>query len=56
MVDIMSEMKIGWAPITPMIEEKNILEDWIAHILAFTGKGIDYSKYTIVADGGNGVA
>ena len=56
MVDIMSEMKIGWAPITPMIEEKNILEDWIEHILAFTGKGIDYSKYTIVADGGNGVA
>jgi phosphomannomutase len=38
------------------IEHRDVLEDWIDHIISFAGKWIDYSQYTIVADGGNGAA
>jgi phosphomannomutase len=38
------------------VEHRDVLEDWIDHIISFAGKWIDYSQYTIVADGGNGAA
>ncbi len=38
------------------IEHRNVLEDWILQILKFTSPSTDFSKYTVVADGGNGVA
>lgn len=38
------------------LEQRDVLEEWIDHILAFIGKGVNFSKYTIVADGGSGVA
>lgn len=38
------------------IEERNVLSDWISQILGFTSPSADFSKYTVVADGGNGVA
>ena len=37
-------------------EVRDVTEDWTSHILSFIGKEIDFSKYRIVADGGNGVA
>lgn len=39
-----------------MTECRDILEDWVDHILDFVGRDVDFSQYTIVADGGNGVA
>lgn len=56
MVEIMKDMEAEKGNIHVMIESKNILEDWVNHILTFIWKGIDFSKYRIVADGGNGVA
>ena len=41
---------------TEQIEPRNILSDWITQILRFTSLSTDFSKYTLVADGGNGVA
>ena len=38
------------------IEHRNVLEDWILQILKFTSPSTNFSKYTVVADGGNGVA
>lgn len=38
------------------LEHRNVLEDWIDHIISFVGKDVDFSQYTIVADGGNGAA
>lgn len=38
------------------VEKRNVLEDWIDHILRFVGSWVDFSRYTIVADGGNGSA
>ncbi len=38
------------------IEKRNVLSDWISQILGFTSPSADFSKYTVVADGGNGVA
>jgi phosphomannomutase len=38
------------------IEHRNVLEDWIDHIISFVGRDVDFSQYTIVADGGNGAA
>ncbi len=57
MVEIMEKMSDEWWVIgDEKIEYRNLLEDWVDHILRFTGKGIDFSSYTIVADGGNGSA
>ena len=39
-----------------MVEHRNVLSDWIDQILRFTSSGADFSKYSIVADWGNGVA
>lgn len=39
-----------------MIEHRDILPDWISQILRCTSSDTDFSQYTIVADGGNGVA
>jgi hypothetical protein len=33
------------------MEHRNILEDWIDHIVSFVGRDIDFSQYMIVADG-----
>ncbi len=38
------------------IEQRDILEDWITQILWFTSPSTNFSRYSIVADGGNGVA
>jgi phosphomannomutase len=38
------------------IEHRDVLEDWINHILDFVGRDVDFTPYTIVADGGNGAA
>lgn len=38
------------------IESRNVLHDWITQILKFTSSTTDFSKFSIVADGGNGVA
>jgi phosphomannomutase len=38
------------------IESRDVLEDWVDHILDFVGRDVDFSEYTIVADGGNGAA
>lgn len=38
------------------VEYRNILSEWVDQILHFTSPSTDFSKYTIVADGGNGVA
>jgi phosphomannomutase len=37
-------------------EQRNVLEDWVTHILSLTSSDTDFSQYTIVADGGSGVA
>ncbi len=42
--------------ISRMIEHRDILPDWISQILRCTSSDTDFSQYTIVADGGNGVA
>ena len=39
-----------------MVEHRNVLSDWIDQILLFTSADTEFSKYTVVADGGNGVA
>jgi phosphomannomutase/phosphoglucomutase len=39
-----------------MVEHRDILEDWVNHILDFVGRDVDFTPYTIVADGGNGAA
>ncbi len=38
------------------IEQRNVLADWVTQILKFTSPEQYFSKYTVVADGGNGVA
>ncbi len=38
------------------VENRNVLEDWVDHILDFVGRDVDFTPYTIVADGGNGAA
>jgi len=38
------------------IEHRDVVEDWTDHILDFVGRDVDFSAYTIVADGGNGAA
>ncbi len=37
-------------------EYRDILDDWVVQILKLTSSSTDFSKYTVVADGGNGVA
>lgn len=57
MIRIMNEMNpLSSGTIEKMVESKDILDDWVNHILTFTWRGIDFSKYRIVADWGNGVA
>jgi phosphomannomutase len=41
---------------TVKIEHRDVLEDWVDHILDFVGRDVDFTPYTIVADGGNGAA
>lgn len=38
------------------VEKRNVLEDWTDHILHFVWSWVDFSRYRIVADGGNGSA
>lgn len=38
------------------LEHRDILDDWIWHILSFVWEEVDFSSYTIIADGGNGAA
>ncbi len=38
------------------VEYRDVSNDWVDHILRFVGNDIDFSSYTIVADGGNGAA
>jgi hypothetical protein len=33
------------------VEMRDVLEDWVDHIISFVGRDIDFSQYTIVADG-----
>ena len=33
------------------IETRDVVEDWTDHILDFVGRDVDFSQYTIVADG-----
>lgn len=57
MIHIMRSMKEkyeSWK--TTKSENRDILEDWTNHIISFIGNHIDFSKYTIVVDGWNGVA
>ena len=58
MVEIMNSVEIGklYVEGAGMIETRNVVEEWVDHILGFIGKDIDFSSYTIVADGGNGSA
>jgi phosphomannomutase len=57
MVRIMSEMGSEWWEIwEERVEIRNILEDWIDHIISFAWEDVNFSQYTIVADGWNGAA
>lgn len=42
--------------IAEKIEHRDVENDWVEHILDFVGRDVDFSAYTIVADGGNGAA
>ncbi len=46
------EWQVQWGT----LEKRDVLEDWIDHILDFVGRDVDFTPYTIVADGGNGAA
>jgi phosphomannomutase len=59
MVKIMQEM--AWENPDEMIslqsvEHRDVSWDWVDHIMKFIGSDIDFSSYTIVADGWNGSA
>jgi phosphomannomutase len=41
---------------TKSVEHRDVLDDWTTQILRFTSSDTDFSKYRVVADGGNGVA
>ena len=58
MIEIMNSIEIGLLhpEVVGTIETRDVQEDWVDHILGFIGKDIDFSSYTIVADGGNGSA
>ncbi len=58
MVKIMEAMQSEeWiSSMNGKIEHRNVLADWTSHILSFVGHDVDFSQYTIVADGGNGAA
>lgn len=58
MVEIMQSMTNDewWMTNNENVEHRDVLEDWVDHILDFVGRDVDFSQYTIVADGGNGVA
>lgn len=55
MVEVMQKMTATMSS-EVRVEKRNVLEDWIDHILRFVGSWVDFSRYTIVADGGNGSA
>jgi len=38
------------------VEHRDVEGDWVEHILNFVGRDVDFSQYTIVADGGNWAA
>ena len=58
MVEVMNSIEIGLLhpEVVGTVEKRDVVEDWVDHILEFIGKDIDFSSYTIVADGGNGSA
>jgi phosphomannomutase len=57
MIDIMNTLW-EWERMPDMqrIEYRDVLEDWIDHIIDFVGRDVDFSQYTIVVDGWNGAA
>lgn len=56
MVEIMQNMWEGKEEMRGETEYRDILDDWVVQILKLTSSSTDFSKYTVVADGGNGVA
>lgn len=57
MVKIMDTMESDqWGEGDVKIEYRDVLEDWTEHIIDFVGRDVNFSQYTIVADGGNGAA
>lgn len=57
MVKIMESMSPdNGGAIDEKVEHRDVVEDWTDHILDFVGRDVDFSQYTIVADGGNGAA
>ena len=56
MVKIMETMDVSSPSQKQAIETRNVVEDWNNHILKFVGSDVDFSQYTLVADGGNGAA
>jgi hypothetical protein len=57
MVKIMEQMNgDNGELIEEKTEHRDVINDWVEHILDFVGRDVDFSQYTIVADGGNGAA
>ncbi len=56
MVEIMQSLEIPAGEIVQNIEYRDVSDDWVNHIAQFVGDDVDFSWFTIVADGGNGSA
>ncbi|MDD5770327.1 MAG: phosphomannomutase/phosphoglucomutase [Candidatus Gracilibacteria bacterium] len=56
MIEIMEKIDVLNFEVKPNIENRDVSDDFVNHIINFVGKDINFSKYKIVADGGNGVA
>lgn len=57
MVEIMETLNFDENEIVEKrVENRDVSDDWVEHILNFVWKDVDFSKLTIVADGWNGVA
>lgn len=56
MVKIMESLDIPDENILENVEYRDVSDDWVNHIQSFVGNDVDFSRMTIVADGGNGCA
>ena len=57
MVAIMQSIDPATFVVSGGLEHRDVTDDWVDHILSFVGaSSLDFSSYTIVADGGNGSA
>jgi phosphomannomutase len=52
----MESMDITYTSKPTLVEERDVSDDWVDHILGFIGDISQLSNYTIIADGGNGTA